>query len=68
MTARLSALAPTALYPAEIFLVLISVRGLVNPRAIVRLEKLDQLKEKFSELIGNGIHDLLARSISASTS
>jgi hypothetical protein len=40
------------------FLVLNSVRRWVNPKIIVRLERLSQLKKKSSDLIGNRTRDL----------
>jgi hypothetical protein len=46
MTVKLSALGVGHPLPLRRFLVLISVGGRVDPRAIVRLERLDQMKIK----------------------
>jgi hypothetical protein len=54
--------APAVLYPPGRFLVLISVRGWVDPRVIVRLEGLGQLKNPVTP-IGTRTRDLPACSI-----
>jgi hypothetical protein len=51
---------PAALYSQG--MVIVSIRGLVNPRAIVRLEGLGKLK-KSDDLIGNRNRGLLASNI-----
>jgi hypothetical protein len=50
MVVRLSALHAGRPLPPGRFLVLISVRGWVNPRAIVQLEVLGQLKNPMTSL------------------
>jgi hypothetical protein len=61
MVARLSALHAGRFLPPGKFLVLISVRGWVDPRAMVRLEGLGKLKKSTSSGIRTG--DLPACSI-----
>jgi hypothetical protein len=62
MAVRLSALRACRHLPPGRFLVLISVRGCVDPMVIVRLEGLDQLKTS-NDLIGARTRDLPACSI-----
>jgi hypothetical protein len=62
MAMRLSVLSAGRLYPPGKFHVLISVRGWVEPRAIVRLEWVRSI-EKSNDLIGIRIRDLPACSI-----
>jgi hypothetical protein len=54
--------AAVALYPQKYFLVRVSVKGRVNSRAIVRLERSGKLKQ-FNDLIETRARDLPACSI-----
>jgi hypothetical protein len=62
MAARLSALRSGRSLPPGIFLIFISLRGVVDPGAVVRLEGLGQLK-KSNNLNGNRTHNLPACTI-----
>jgi hypothetical protein len=62
MVMRMSVLWAGLPLPPRRFLVLISVRGSVDPMAIVRLEGLGKLK-KSDCIVRNGISDLPACSI-----
>jgi hypothetical protein len=62
MVVRLSALSAGRPLPSGRFLVLISLRGRVDPRDIVRLVGLGKLKKK-NHLIGTSTSDLRACSI-----
>jgi hypothetical protein len=59
MVVTLSALRTSRLYPQETFLVLISVRGWVQPQGHVAAGRIMSMK-KSNDTIGNGTRDLLA--------